>query len=149
MRVGPYRPPGPGGGGGARGYTPFKTEIAKGASAVDLKEFWHVGRELPAGHHYADKMSPNVWPNRPEGFKATFLELFTAFDRAELTRILDLYGRMVAAGHWRDYALDLGHEAAVFSAFRRAAERPELRMSSARATGLVRSSGPSTRRRRP
>ena len=36
------------GGGGARGYTPFKTEIAKGASVVDLKEFWHVGRELPA-----------------------------------------------------------------------------------------------------
>ncbi len=50
------------------------------------------------------------------------------FDRAELSRILDLYGRMVAAGHWRDYALDLGPEAAVFSAFRRAAERPEYRI---------------------
>ena len=49
----------------------------------------------------------------------------TGFDRAELTRILDLYGRMVAAGHWRDYAIDLGREAAVFSAFRRATERPE------------------------
>ena len=51
-----------------------------------------------------------------------------AFDRQELGRILDLYGRMVAAGHWRDYAIDLGREAAVFSAFRRAAERPELRI---------------------
>ncbi len=50
------------------------------------------------------------------------------FDRAELGRILDLYGRMVAAGHWRDYALDLGREAAVFSAFRRATERPEVRI---------------------
>ena len=50
------------------------------------------------------------------------------FDRAELTRILDLYGRMVAAGHWRDYAIDLGREAAVFSAFRRATERPEFRI---------------------
>ncbi len=50
------------------------------------------------------------------------------FDRAELSRILDLYGRMVAAGHWRDYAIDLGREAAVFSAFRRAAERPEVRV---------------------
>jgi len=50
------------------------------------------------------------------------------FDRAELTRILDLYGRMVAAGHWRDYAMDMGREAAVFSAFRRAAERPEFRI---------------------
>ena len=50
------------------------------------------------------------------------------FDRAELTRILDLYGRMVTAGQWRDYAIDLGHEAAVFAAFRRSAERPELRV---------------------
>ena len=50
------------------------------------------------------------------------------FDRAELARILDLYGRMVAAGHWRDYAIDLGREAAVFAAFRRAAERPEFRI---------------------
>ncbi len=50
------------------------------------------------------------------------------FERAELTRILDLYGRMVAAGHWRDYAIDLGRDAAVFSAFRRAAERPEFRI---------------------
>ncbi len=50
------------------------------------------------------------------------------FERAELTRILDLYGRMVAAGHWRDYAMDMGREAAVFSAFRRATERPEFRI---------------------
>jgi hypothetical protein len=50
------------------------------------------------------------------------------FDRVELSRILDLYGRMVIAGHWRDYAIDLGREAAVFSAFRRAAEHPEIRI---------------------
>ncbi len=50
------------------------------------------------------------------------------FDRLELTRILDLYGRMVAAGHWKDYAIELGQEAAVFAAFRRAAERPEFRI---------------------
>lgn len=50
------------------------------------------------------------------------------FDRLELQRIMDLYGRMVSAGHWRDYALDLGRDAAVFSAFRRAAERPEFRI---------------------
>src|SRR5438046_2004375 len=37
------------GGGGARGYTPFGIETAKGATARDLKEFWHVGRELPPG----------------------------------------------------------------------------------------------------
>ncbi len=50
------------------------------------------------------------------------------FERIELNRILDLYGRMVAAGHWRDYAIDLGRDAAVFAAFRRSAERPEYRV---------------------
>jgi Protein of unknown function (DUF2794) len=50
------------------------------------------------------------------------------FDRDELQRILDLYGRMVAAGKWRDYAIDLGRDRAVFSVFRRAAERPEYRI---------------------
>ena len=54
--------------------------------------------------------------------------LQVGFDRIELSRILDLYGRMVSAGHWRDYAIDLGRDAAVFSAFRRATERPELRI---------------------
>jgi Protein of unknown function (DUF2794) len=54
--------------------------------------------------------------------------LQVGFDRAELSRILDLYGRMVAAGHWRDYAIDLGRDVAVFSAFRRATERPEFRI---------------------
>ncbi|WP_174275410.1 DUF2794 domain-containing protein [Sphingomonas bacterium] len=50
------------------------------------------------------------------------------FDRAELNRILDLYGRMVAAGHWRDYAIHFGREAASFACFRRTAERPEYRI---------------------
>jgi len=50
------------------------------------------------------------------------------FERDELMRILGLYGRMVAAGIWRDYAMDFGKDAAVFCAFRRAAERPEARI---------------------
>ncbi|WP_448658882.1 DUF2794 domain-containing protein [Sphingomonas sp. CJ99] len=50
------------------------------------------------------------------------------FDRQELGRILDLYGRMVAAGHWRDYAIRLDREVAVFAAFRRTAENPEIRV---------------------
>ena len=50
------------------------------------------------------------------------------FDRAEIRRIFDLYGRMVAAGHWRDYALSFDPDAAVFAAFRRTAERPEVRI---------------------
>ena len=52
----------------------------------------------------------------------------TSFDRAELQRILDLYGRMVAAGHWRDYGMWFDAEVAVFAAFRRTAERPEVRI---------------------
>lgn len=55
-------------------------------------------------------------------------QAIAAFDRSELQRILDLYGRMVAAGHWRDYGLSFGPDAAVFAAFRRATERPEVRI---------------------
>jgi hypothetical protein len=54
--------------------------------------------------------------------------LQVGFDRIELQRILDTYGRMVAAGLWRDYAMDFGRDAASFSAFRRAAERPQARI---------------------
>ena len=50
------------------------------------------------------------------------------FTREELQRILDLYGRMVSAGEWRDYAMDFDRDEAVFSAFRRAAERPVARI---------------------
>ena len=50
------------------------------------------------------------------------------FDRTELQRILDIYGRMVAAGLWRDYAMDFDRDAASFCAFRRAAERPQARI---------------------
>jgi len=57
------------------------------------------------------------------------------FDRAELDRILTIYGRMVAAGEWRDYAIDFLSEVAAFSIFRRTSEvalftiekRPKLR----------------------
>ncbi|MCP5410692.1 MAG: DUF2794 domain-containing protein [Alphaproteobacteria bacterium] len=50
------------------------------------------------------------------------------FDRRELSRILTTYGRMVAAGEWRDYALDFLPDAAVFSIFRRASEMPLFRI---------------------
>ncbi len=50
------------------------------------------------------------------------------FERDELQRILDLYGRMVSAGEWRDYAMDFGRDAAVFCGFRRTAEHPQARI---------------------
>ena len=62
---------------------------------------------------------PSHWDRRP----------IATFDRLELTRILDLYGRMVAAGHWRDYALRIDPDVAVFAAYRRTSERPEVRIA--------------------
>jgi hypothetical protein len=50
------------------------------------------------------------------------------FDRTELMRILDLYGRMVGAGHWRDYALRIDPDVAIFAAYRRHSEQPEVRI---------------------
>ena len=70
------------GGGGARGYTPFGIETAKGAKAYDLKEFYHVGRDLPEGHRFRDHMADNVWPEEIESFETTFKKLYAAFDEA-------------------------------------------------------------------
>ena len=69
------------GGGGARGYTPFGTEKAKDAEIFDLKEFWHVGRDLPPGHPHEATMQPNVWPDEI-GFRPTMRALFAAFEAA-------------------------------------------------------------------
>lgn len=82
--------------GGARGYTPFGIETAKDAHAHDLKEFWHVGRELPAGHRFADRMAPNLWPDEVADFRRAELALFDALDTAgarllrAIARYLDL-----------------------------------------------------------
>ena len=51
-----------------------------------------------------------------------------AFNRLELKAILDVYGRRVAAGDWRDYAIDMTRDSAVFSVFRRASEVPIYRI---------------------
>ena len=81
------------------------------------------------------------------------------FNRLELNQILDVYGRRVASGDWRDYALDMGREAAVFSIFRRASEVPIYRVvknpklarkqgafSVVTATGLILKRGPDLQR---
>src|SRR3954453_19054335 len=91
------------GAGAARGYTPFGIETAKGATAYDLKEFWHVGRELPAGHPYGEYMAANDWPDEVQSFHDPFLELFAAFDKAGL-RILEAIARHL--GLAPDYFVD-------------------------------------------
>jgi isopenicillin N synthase-like dioxygenase len=77
------------GGAGQRGYTPFGIETAKGASNHDLKEFWHTGRELPAGHPYRAVMPENLWPSEVAGFREAVQGLYEALDR--------LGGRLLAA----------------------------------------------------
>src|SRR3954449_1548085 len=91
------------GGGGARGYTPFGIETAKGLAAHDLKEFWHVGRDLPSDHRFRDHMPDNLWPAEVPSFKDTFQEIFATFDAAGLT-ILKAIARYLDIGE--DYFED-------------------------------------------
>lgn len=73
--------------GGARGYTPFGIETAKDSDLFDLKEFYHIGRELPEGHRYRPFMPENVWPDGQPGFRTSALDLFEALEATGL-RIL-------------------------------------------------------------
>jgi isopenicillin N synthase-like dioxygenase len=84
------------GGKGQRGYTPFGVEVAKGAAHVDLKEFWHVGRELAPGHPFGQTMPPNVWPDSPAGFRSHALWLFDALETLG-ARILRAIARHLGA----------------------------------------------------
>ena len=71
--------------GGQRGYTPFGVETAKGEVNFDLKEFWHVGRDLPPGHRYRGHMADNVWPDVDVAeFHETVGWLYTALDQMGL-----------------------------------------------------------------
>ncbi len=65
------------------------------------------------------QIGPQIGPGAPA---------HVSFDRRELSRILNLYGRKVASGEWRDYAIDFLKDRAVFSIFRRASEVPIYRI---------------------
>lgn len=73
-----------------RGYTPFRRERAVGGVAPDLKAFWHVGRDLPAGHPHlvSGKMIGNVWPEEVPAFRGAMQALFDALEAVAL-RVLD------------------------------------------------------------
>lgn len=71
----------------------------------------------------------NVQAPAPGDFRQKAREPdYVAFDRRELSEILKVYGRMVAAGEWRDYAIDHLPDRAVFSIFRRSSEMPLYRV---------------------
>jgi isopenicillin N synthase-like dioxygenase len=96
-------------GGGARGFTAFGIETAKGAQHSDLKEFWHVGRELPPNHPFNEVMAPNVWVDSIPGFKETTLSLYRAFDALGL-RLLAAIARSVnLPANYFDDKVDLGN----------------------------------------
>ncbi|GAA5075755.1 isopenicillin N synthase family dioxygenase [Lysobacter panacisoli] len=70
------------GSGGARGYTPFGVETAKDSKHYDLKEFWHVGREIPRDSKYAEVMPANLWPDADiPGFRDQAYGLYESLDQ--------------------------------------------------------------------
>lgn len=72
--------------------------------------------------HAAQPNAPGAGASQPPA------KPVVAFDRRELDQILRIYGRMVADGEWRDYAIDLMKDRAVFSVFRRSSEMPLYRI---------------------
>jgi len=78
--------------GGQRGYTPYKTEHAKDNKNPDLKEFWHVGRELLHNSAYNGIYPENVWPTEVSELKQTFIELYEAMDSTSVL-LLETIGK--------------------------------------------------------
>jgi len=96
-------------GGGARGYTAFGVETAKGAKHHDLKEFWHVGRELPPGHPFNEVMAPNIWVSEIPDFRESTLSLYRSFDALGL-RLLSAIARSVdLPSNYFDDKVNLGN----------------------------------------
>jgi hypothetical protein len=121
--------------------------FAAGQGQSDVREFggarhdplaaargWrdHVGQMTTGGGSPMSSMSEDADPseNRAVARNAAAgpLPSRVTFNRLELNRILNLYGRMVADGEWRDYAIDFLKDRAVFSVFRRASEVPIYRI---------------------
>jgi len=65
-----------------RGYTPFGQEHAKDSPVMDLKEFWHVGRELADGNRWKSVYPENVWPTEMPEFKTLFVSLYKSLEEA-------------------------------------------------------------------
>jgi len=76
--------------GGKRGYVPRLQEHAKDSDNPDLKEFWHVGREVSAGHHLADEYPANLWPQEIADFKRKTYALYEQLDQTALVMFRSL-----------------------------------------------------------
>ncbi len=80
---------------------------------------------------FSPQTAGNYRSHQTASSQASEAQRCITFTRQELTAILAVYGRKVAAGEWRDYAIDLGREKAVFCVFRRASEVPLFRIEKA------------------
>ena len=79
-------------GGGQRGYTPFGTEHAKDNPHKDLKEFWHVGREVADEHKFNKYYPKNVWPTEIAGFQQNLENLYNELDKTSII-LLEALGK--------------------------------------------------------
>lgn len=95
--------------GGARGYTGFGIETAKDSDHPDLKEFWHVGRELPVGHAFENVMPPNLWPKEIEGFREYGYGLYQALDQLGRVMLSAIALHLGLAEDWFDDKVDRGN----------------------------------------
>ena len=95
--------------GGARGYTPFGIETAKGAQHFDLKEFWHVGREIPRDSKYAALMPANIWPDEVPEFRRCALDLYQALDTLGSRVLSALALNLGLDRHWFANKTDFGN----------------------------------------
>ena len=95
--------------GGQRGYTPFGTERARDNPVPDLKEFFHIGRELAGPNPWPGILTPNRWPDEPPEFREKALALYAELDRLG-RRILGIIARSLGleAG-WFEPHVDRGN----------------------------------------
>ena len=85
-------------GGRQRGYTPLLMERAKGQAEGDLKEFWHIGRELPDHHHFRTNgsMRPNLFPDELPDARISFFELYRMMDQLahQMLHVIERYFKL-------------------------------------------------------
>ncbi len=93
--------------GGKRGYVPRLQEHAKNSKNPDLKEFWHVGREISTDHHLAQEYPKNMWPNEINDFKTKVYALYEQLDQTALVMFRSL---ATALDVPKDYFEKLTHD---------------------------------------
>jgi len=95
--------------GGQRGYTPFGKEHAKDSPVMDLKEFWHVGREVSPTHKFAKYYPNNVWPSEIPEFEEVFSTLYSALNEAGKAMLQALTFPLDVPQNYFDYMVEDGN----------------------------------------